>query len=69
MAKHKCPMAEANKQAHQQLLDLFPTLEGRLASEGPTDALANDIIGYLTKWLTGHILKVDTHLRACQSVK
>lgn len=66
MAKHSCPVAAQNKEAHKKLIDLVPTLEQRLATEGPTEALAKDIYQFLTGWLQNHILKTDTHLRTCK---
>ncbi|MBS2038907.1 hemerythrin family protein [bacterium] len=66
MAKHQCPIAEKNKQAHRNLIELVPTFEERLSREGPTEKLAKDIYDFLVNWLSGHILKIDTHLRSCK---
>ncbi len=64
--KHRCPMAEVNRQAHLQFLRLFEDLQGRYRQRGTAatidtteEALALEVHTKLADWLVNHIMKID----------
>ena len=61
----QCSVAAANKQAHAAFLKTFTDLRKRFEAEGPTTTLVLQAQRELSSWLTSHICKIDTHLKAC----
>jgi|SRR5690554_5339539 hemerythrin len=65
MARHRCPMASANKEAHAKFIRTFEDLSRRLVAEGPSLALVIETQQKVADWIQSHIVRVDTHLRGC----
>jgi hemerythrin len=67
MDQYRCPAAEANKAAHNQLIAKFKELQTRFESAGASSSLTLEIHDTLKNWLTQHIHKIDTQLLACMT--
>jgi len=65
MRRVKCPVAAENKDYHAKLLAAYTSYCERFAIEGASDTLIQKLHDFLESWLVNHILKIDTHLRAC----
>lgn len=65
MRKKQCPVSEKNKEQHAKLLDAYVHYRQRFEVEGLSDELVQGLHDFLESWLVNHILKIDTHLRAC----
>jgi len=65
MRRVKCPVAAENKEYHAKLLAAYTRYCERFAIEGSSDNLIQQLHDFLESWLVNHILKIDTHLRAC----
>jgi hemerythrin len=65
MADYRCPVAEANKAAHNQLITKFKELQTRFASAGASSTLTLEIHDTLKNWLVTHIRQIDTQLLSC----
>lgn len=65
MEKAKCPVAADNKKAHAEFLGAYTQFSKRFASEGYSDALANELLKVAQSWLIKHICGVDIHLKHC----
>jgi hemerythrin len=65
MEDYRCPIAEANKAAHNQLIAKFKELQSRFESVGNSSALTLEIHDTLKNWLVQHIRQIDTQLLAC----
>ena len=64
MSRHNCPMAQKNKEEHEQLLRIYlDFLSG--FSERKTLAGLADFHQAAEGWLLEHICFVDIHLRSC----
>lgn len=64
-AKHQCPIAETNQQAHKRFLDIFSNLKKQYTESGESDEIARQIHQELADWLISHILKIDTQIGDC----
>jgi len=65
MAKHQCPLAEANQNAHKQFMhtfDRFSTEYAQSESDQEAHAIALRMYQTLTDWLVNHIQKIDTSI-------
>jgi hemerythrin len=60
MLKYDYPARAAHKAAHTELVEAALALQAKLAQAD--QAVANDEIAFLDRWLTEHILTVDQHL-------
>lgn len=65
VAKHQCPIADTNKQAHKRFLDIFSNLKKQYTESGASDEIACQIHQELSDWLISHILKIDTQIGDC----
>ena len=65
MSRGQCAATEANKEAHKKFWEGVLSFEKRLQQEGPSEQLLVDLYNVSSKWLVGHICKIDVHLRAC----
>ncbi len=65
MARHHCPVAAANKAAHDRFLLTVRDFRMQLKAKGPSVALLIDAQRELSDWVRNHIIRVDTHLRDC----
>jgi hemerythrin len=64
-AKHHCPMADVNKQAHTKFLETVTNLNVSYRESGGSEGIARQIHQELSDWLRSHILKIDTQLGEC----
>jgi hemerythrin len=64
-ARHQCPHAAANRKAHEEFVVRFAEIKAECDARGVTEARALDLHRWLGGWLSNHILKTDTALRAC----
>lgn len=64
-AKHKCAIADTNRQAHATFLEIFSTLQVRYRESGASEDIARQAHTQLADWLVGHILKIDTQIGQC----
>lgn len=62
MARHQCPIAHRNQEAHKQFLSAIATFQERLGKDPDIKLLAN-IHNFLESWLTNHICTIDVQLR------
>jgi hemerythrin len=65
MEQYNCPVAEANKAAHNKCIATFKELQARFNASGSNSALTLEIHDTLKKWLVNHIRDIDTKLLAC----
>lgn len=65
MRRAKCPVAAKNKEQHSKLLETYVRYRERFEREGMSDDLVQKLHDLLESWLINHILKIDTHLKAC----
>jgi hemerythrin-like metal-binding protein len=65
MRRTKCPVAAKNKEQHGKLLETYTRYRERFEIEGISDDLIQRLHDFLESWLVNHILKIDTHLKAC----
>jgi hemerythrin len=65
MRRSKCPIAAKNKEHHTKLLASYTHFCERFEHEGASDDLVQKLHAFLESWLVNHILKIDTHLKAC----
>lgn len=65
MRRAKCPIAAKNKEQHGKLLETYVHYRERFEREGLSDDLVQKLHDFLESWLVNHILKIDTHLKAC----
>lgn len=64
-AKHKCPIADTNQQAHARFLAIFSDLQQRYRESGASEEIARQAHAQLSDWLVNHILKIDTQIGHC----
>lgn len=64
-ARHQCPIAEVNQQAHATFIKTFGHLHEQYQASDASEAVAIEIYQQLSDWLISHILKIDTHLGRC----
>ena len=60
--KHKCPIADVNKQAHQQFLQTVGTLNEEYRQSGSSEIVAKKIHTELLNWLLSHIRGIDVQI-------
>ncbi|HXH72545.1 MAG TPA: bacteriohemerythrin [Mariprofundaceae bacterium] len=65
MRQRKCPVAKQNQEQHDKLLQAYTHYRERFEIEGVSSDLLNKLHSFLLSWLTNHILKIDTNLKAC----
>lgn len=64
-AKHNCPMAEVNKNAHTKFIEIFSDLQSQYRESEASEAVARQAYDVLSEWLVSHILKIDTQIGHC----
>lgn len=62
MEEYDCPVASANKAAHNALLARFKDLRTRFDATGSGPSLVLETYETLSKWLVQHIKEIDTRL-------
>jgi hemerythrin-like metal-binding protein len=65
MDEHRCPARGQNKQAHATFLKDYQRLVEMVQANGASTKVAIELKRLLANWLSSHICRVDTNLRAC----
>ncbi len=65
MEKWRCPMAAQNAAAHKEFIATFQNLRDEFDRNGATAHLVVRVQSELMRWLSAHIKRTDTSLRAC----
>ncbi len=65
MQRHRCPIAQQNKEAHKKFLDAFQGFRNELAAKGVSEELLSKVQRAAESWIKNHIMRIDTHLKAC----
>jgi len=63
MKYYECPAAEANRQAHQALLEKYAEMRKRFDQDKTGVQTAMEIYRVLSDWLVQHVKGVDLQLR------
>ncbi|MCS6990111.1 MAG: hemerythrin family protein [Chloroherpetonaceae bacterium] len=61
-AKHQCPIAETNKQAHGQFMKMLDKLSADLRQTSDHESVAKEAHHLLCDWFEGHIMKIDKQI-------
>jgi len=67
MEKHRCPVHQQNKDAHQRFRQMFEQYQARYHSEGFRPEVLKQLFEMVSEWIEHHILLVDTQLKRCIS--
>lgn len=65
MNRHNCPIAHKNKEAHQQFIQKFKSMEERIKKDENYVSLVKELHHFLETWLAEHIGKIDSRLKPC----
>ncbi len=65
MHELRCPAAASNVAAHQSFMTTFAKARDYLSRDTATSLMAIRIHRELSDWVSSHILKIDSQLRAC----
>jgi hemerythrin len=65
MERLRCPIADANRSAHQGFIESFLTFRKEFADSGGDMVLARRMYKELTDWLVSHIQRVDGQISPC----
>ncbi len=63
MEQRKCPVAEANKMAHKQLLERLAQLKAQFEQQKTGTTVTMEIYRLMSEWLVRHIKAIDLKLR------
>lgn len=63
MERYQCPVAKANKEAHENFLKAFQDYERRYREKGVDLKLLQELADMTEAWIIQHICRVDTCLR------
>lgn len=66
MLRVNCPASGENCRAHSEFLQKLDVWTKQLTSTGITTTLVLTVFRETSRWVQGHILKVDCKLRSCQ---
>ena len=67
MTKFSCPVAQANKAAHKQLLQAVSGFQQLYTTHGYDQEDARQLVDMVDQWLQNHICRIDIHLKRCVS--
>ncbi len=62
IAHRQCPLAETNKQAHCQFIEIVGDMTYDYRNQGDSEEIAREIHRLLSQWLVNHIMKIDAQL-------
>jgi len=65
MEAHRCPAHAKNKQAHADFLEFFRKFKEHNRAKGFSREIVEQLQAVTSRWIEGHILQVDTQLKAC----
>ncbi|WKT84356.1 MULTISPECIES: hemerythrin family protein [unclassified Thermosynechococcus] len=60
--KYQCPLAEVNRCAHKQFIEMIEELQQQYRNSQADAAIATQIHGKLADWLVNHIMKIDKQI-------
>ena len=63
MTKYQCPVAGANKAAHNRFVEVMDGFHRRYAANGFDRADARNLVDTLDHWLVEHICRLDVRLK------
>lgn len=63
MERYRCPVADANSQAHAKFLEVLSGFSQRFDSKGFDRADAHKLVAFVDQWLTDHICRIDIQLK------
>lgn len=63
MHRHKCPVANVNKEAHGVFIATLKSIDEEIKTKGVTPSLAIRVNKELLDWFGKHITKIDTQLK------
>lgn len=61
-AKHQCPIAATNQQAHAQFMKMLDKLTTDLRDANDPESVAKEAHSLLSDWFEGHIMKIDRQI-------
>lgn len=65
MEKHRCPVAQQDKNEHAALTHTLGEVRARFAAHGYDADEALSLLDTLDRWLESHICRVDIRLKRC----
>lgn len=65
MDSHRCPVHGLNKQEHERFRGFIRDYKALCKLEGFKPELLRNLHAVMSKWITEHILKIDTQLKPC----
>ena len=65
MNEYRCPVAQKNKAAHAEFLEILSGFQKRYAVSGYDPADARKLVDTVDQWLADHICGIDIHLKRC----
>lgn len=66
MNRAHCPVAQANKAAHDQFIQKLETFQEQLKSTSSRNILITvQLMREMSNWIVNHIRRIDTQLRTC----
>jgi len=65
MHRYQCPVAATNSEAHGQFTRALAGFSQRFAQDGFSRSEAHDLVDFIDRWLSTHILGIDSQLKRC----
>lgn len=65
MVRYRCPAHAENQAAHAEFLTFFGRFKEHYQAEGYSAEAFRELHHTISSWITGHILRIDTRLKAC----
>lgn len=65
MDRYRCPVAKQNKEAHEKFVKRFQEIRDMVSADPIETIVVLEVYRELRDWISSHILKIDTRLRAC----
>ena len=65
MERYHCRAHAQNQEAHAQFMAFFGRFKEQFKAEGFQVAAFRELHQTISTWITGHILRIDTQLKAC----
>ena len=65
MERYRCPSHAQNRKAHAEFMTFFNHFKGQFQADGYNAEAFQELHQTISSWITGHILQIDTRLKAC----
>ena len=65
MNRYACPVAGANREAHQDFIRTYTVYQARLAQGQEPHSILTELHAFIENWLHDHICKIDTQMKGC----